>query len=1236
MSVAAKLCLFFVLLCQIYISIGLRTDAPFKLPCTSRRTEIVFPVISDVTGRVTSLDETLDFPSRDVIYVSLEWRRDKFNVVLYKNDLTVPNTHTEWSSGNETFAKFTKKSCFYHGYIKGQRSSYGALSTCNGLAGYIQTDEEMLFIQPATLDVANTSRAHIVYTCEPIHRVAEPEWDPPTEWPTDRLGRHRRSAEKPKYLEVMVVVDSNVVEEVGGKDKTEDYVMTLMNIANTVYQHHTLGVDIRVVVVKIIFLEKSQQKSVLKRLDAFRTVNLFCEWSKNQIPSGKPMHYDISVLITKEELGPSGYAPITGLCNPVRSCAAVRDEGFTTGFIIAHEMAHVFGLFHDGHGNDCHGRKYLTSMMAALVESKLNHFWWSDCSSKRMKEMVRYLPCINNEPKPLPDHFPLKAPAKLESKIGQPWSLEFQCRMEFGAYFKLCGAFYNDPCGTLWCSHSSQPHLCRTKRGPPLPGSQCGAERECRNEICQYVGDMRPVNGYWGRWSPWTECSTECGIGVRQRARICDNPAPAYDGKQCEGEDSQWDTCVNNTCSKFEDIRAGECAVWDSLQIRYGTHKWQPFEGQNASSLCQQTCRSFYTNEIVTIEVDASDGAQCSYTGNTSNICVEGKCLTVGCDGVMNSTKREDMCGVCGGNSSQCKTVQGNFVKKPSSGEVYILVVTIPAGARHIKIEETNRSSQFLALQNPRYATYNLNGDKRQSTDLKLVINGAMFEYKRDSVNSNEMITSPGPLRGNIQVMVYPNKLMNNTAVHFSYVVHKSDFTLEMTKYKWKFETWSTCSVPCGEGVQTIIHGCYDKDSDAKVDDESCSLLKPPRKDEVKCLREACGQTRYNFAMSSDYEECDAKCGQTGRQVQKFYCERLFVNNGTYSQVSSQYCEHIVKPNHTRKCSGKQCETQERFQWLAFDTWSECPCGGQGTETRKLYCEKVITATNGKEPDIVEKVDLEKCHDVPNKPESSRPCKGKACDPRFQWTDSGLYTPCSAACGETGKQEVIFECEQITMSDGVEFFEIADSFLCEDSPKPETQTNICTGEPCDEQSDKYEWQATEQWTNCSADCGKSGNQTRIYKCQKLGKKGTVKESNSELCEANKKGNEKRNCNGPECPLRWTVEKWSECSVTCGRGKHYRNVYCGDPKDDSDDYKCTNRPPATSKFCSKKDCPATVAIEPRDEDCSNKYLFCSTYTALEHRCKRVNFRRKCCRSCMNYDRSINALQGTLNLNSSMRR
>lgn len=57
--------------------------------------------------------------------------------------------------------------------------------------------------------------------------------------------------------------------------------------------------------------------------------------------SGESRH-DLAIWLTKLDLGgPSGYAPVGGACDPVRSCTLNRDEGLSSAFIIAHEMAHM-------------------------------------------------------------------------------------------------------------------------------------------------------------------------------------------------------------------------------------------------------------------------------------------------------------------------------------------------------------------------------------------------------------------------------------------------------------------------------------------------------------------------------------------------------------------------------------------------------------------------------------------------------------------------------------------------------------------------------------------------------------------------------------------------------------------------------------------------------------------------------------------------------------------------------
>ena len=55
------------------------------------------------------------------------------------------------------------------------------------------------------------------------------------------------------------------------------------------------------------------------------------------------------------------------------------------------------------------------------------------------------------------------------------------------------------------------------------------------------------VDGGWGEWYAWSECSVACGKGEIRRLRICDNPAPQQGGK-CRGTNSETETCNGPSC----------------------------------------------------------------------------------------------------------------------------------------------------------------------------------------------------------------------------------------------------------------------------------------------------------------------------------------------------------------------------------------------------------------------------------------------------------------------------------------------------------------------------------------------------------------------------------------------------------------------------------------------------------------------------------------------------------------
>ena len=72
--------------------------------------------------------------------------------------------------------------------------------------------------------------------------------------------------------------------------------------------------------------------------------------------------------------------------------------------------------------------------------------------------------------------------------------------------------------------------------------------------------NIKGVDGGWGLWSNWSECSVSCGGGDEIRTRLCDNPAPSTGGEHCEGHEKETRPCGEGECRSAIEIPT-DCGI---------------------------------------------------------------------------------------------------------------------------------------------------------------------------------------------------------------------------------------------------------------------------------------------------------------------------------------------------------------------------------------------------------------------------------------------------------------------------------------------------------------------------------------------------------------------------------------------------------------------------------------------------------------------------------------------------
>ncbi|XP_026136494.1 A disintegrin and metalloproteinase with thrombospondin motifs 2-like isoform X1 [Carassius auratus] len=897
----------------------------------------------------------------------------EFHLRLHRNmRLVAPGAKMEWQGSDGMHSEPLKSDCMYVGDITDMQGASVAISNCDGLAGMIRTEQEEFFIEPVETghhvteqEEEDGGRSHIVYRSAAVKKppVSSLAADfhskgadlgglldletlyQGVERSINQSRRARRQLPERIYnIEVLLGVDDSVVQ-FHGQQKVEKYLLTLMNIVNEIYHDHSLGARINVVLVRIVLVDARKSTSLIELGNPSQSLENVCRWAFEQQrnDTNDKEYHDHAIFLTRQEFGPTGmqgYAPVTGMCHPVRSCTLNHEDGFSSAFVVAHETGHVLGMEHDGQGNRCGDEVQMGSIMAPLVQAAFHRFHWSRCSQQELGRYLHSYDCLRDDPfehkwEELP-HLP-----------GLHYSVHEQCRFDFGAGYMMCtalqkvgqsGAQYRpfDPCKQLWCAHPDNPFFCKTKKGPPIDGTNCGDGKHCFKGHCmQLTPDIIKKDGSWGMWSEFGSCSHPCGRGLQFRTRACDNPRPANGGRICSGPSYQFQICNMHECEDpYQDYRAEQCSMMDNkFEYQNTWHHWLPYEHPDPKQRCKLFCQSKETRAVVNMQTLVEPGTRCSYKDPYS-VCVAGDCEKVGCDNVVGSALQEDKCGVCGGDGTKCKTHKFNFTFVEKTGVIKVLEV--PRGARHLFIQELNGTTHILAVRNKAPGDFFLNAYGDYPETRSVIEKGLEWEY--ENKNNKDTIQTSGPLKNDVVVMIR----MHGSAkvkVSIKYITdydRLSDGTNEnnmvpdnAVPYSWVVKRWTPCSKTCGGGIQMTRYGCRKNAEMRMVHRRFCEKNKQPPPLFIDCYLRECAQPIW---VAGEWGECSKSCGKTGTQTRSVNCVQP-LGDGKIKSIRSRYCSD-ERPESRRECNRNLCPAEWRL-----GSWSQCSVTcGNGTQQRQVLC----------------------------------------------------------------------------------------------------------------------------------------------------------------------------------------------------------------------------------------------------------------------------------------------------------
>ncbi|ESN96178.1 hypothetical protein HELRODRAFT_163212 [Helobdella robusta] len=856
------------------------------------------------------------------------------------------------------------------------------------------------------------------------------------------------------------------------------------------------------------------------------------------------------------------------ICDPKLSCSIAEDVGLGTALTIAHELGHVFSLRHYNEEKDCKTLQSTTDVLYIMA------------------------------PKAIRSYF---------------YTADQQCQLVMGPWSSVCKA-KKPECEFLWCELNQSS--CLHKNMAWAEGTPCdGGRGQCYQNSCTTTLQLRVVNGGWGTWSTYSNCSRSCGGGIQESVRLCNNPIPENGGKYCTGKRTKYRSCNTEYCTNIDerDFRNNQCQKYNgnNFQIQ-GLDpgvKWiAKYSGIAKVDRCALYCEvENFSSAYYKLSAKVIDGTKCDPTTYDR----------AGCDNHLASNKTLDVCGVCGGNNSTCFVIFEQINEPQIIIDNYNDLTVIPEGATQIEIE-LSEPDIYLALSDSN-GNRILNANMQIANFGKEIPYGSTIIYYSGANDVHERIFSNGPLKEALRVdllsrfakYIRPNVRwryiqprqsssnnnsttnINNNNIFYSNNINKFENTIYQPandEYRWSVGSWEPCSFKCN-GTRSRKVSCR---NDRLVDDiapEYCShILDRPASTEFCNVNCALRTIRKGLKPSRQTIACIFLCLTDSSPAMSTVKVTLLGSMGIGVSCSAKLCETmnhrriLVAGNHNKwKPQSSQHSPQNRHRhytpppsypypveapptdknlpksWRT-GTWTQCSVScGNGTKKRYVSCRDTQGSieTEDKCAHLEMPAAVESCH------------TGVYCG---EWR-FGAWSECSQTCGE-GQESRYVACVIISPDD--EQVVGADD-QCDPLLKPPSEQS-CRLIQCSTNSNNknimnqdvwpslisagnpYIWIPGE-WSQCSLTCGSGIQQRHVFCVDPLNQS-----YDDEYCSSSPKPLDIQSCNEIPCP-QWVYGDWGPCEATCGPGVTQRRVrYC----------QFINGTIASSHYCPPS--PASITVQ----------------------------------------------------------